>query len=96
MKQAKLRSIGISTAVELFDAILREPETVVSLPPDAKAEAESDSSKSPGGPRKPVVATGSLSALFKLQVLRAIGVAIVKRQRLYILLLANALCNTTR
>ena len=120
MKQAKLRSIGISTAVELFDAILRESETVVSFSPDTKTassrskklvrqeigreqseetvrrkklalgeaevEEERDSPRSPAaGPRKPEVTTGSLSALFKLQLLRAIGVAIVKRQRLYIL-----------
>lgn len=63
MKQAKLRSIGIAAAVELFDSILNE-----------SADPAVDKSSGP---------TEKLSPLFKLQLLRAVGVVIVKRKSLY-------------
>ena len=76
MKQAKLRSIGISAAVELFDSILTESAvpTLVRSPHPADQAVEQDGSASP---------MRKLSPLFKLQLLRAIGVVIVKRRGLY-------------
>lgn len=81
MKQAKLRSVGISAAVELFDSILRESAVPAPMARETQPGLEhlsagggQDGSASP--PRK-------LSPLFKLQLLRAIGVVIVKRRGLY-------------
>ena len=76
MKQAKLRSVGISASIELFDSVLREqePEEKVDQLPEPEPEPEAESAS-----------TGQqeLSPLFKLQLLRAIGAAIVRRRRLY-------------
>jgi Ca2+-binding EF-hand superfamily protein len=89
MKQAKLRSIGISAAVELFDSILNshaEPVQTRATEPSV----EKDSSPSRAMPRlnsadmvDKTAKMQKLSPLFKLQLLRAIGVVIVKRKGLY-------------
>ena len=75
MKQAKLRSIGISAAVELFDSILSDRAESVSTQAMSRMTSDDMTEKSAQMQR--------LSPLFKLQLLRAIGVVIVKRKGLY-------------
>jgi Ca2+-binding EF-hand superfamily protein len=87
MKQAKLRSVGISAAVELFDSILNSrPPTTANAAAETAQAGRSDHSggggkTSPSSPRS--IEKSGLSPLLKIQLLRAIGVVIVKRQRLY-------------